>query len=464
MFGLFKKKKSTKATVNAAKTEETLFSWLDDSIGYGDETQAKMSRDEIKKSRTTDLDYNAFITDFVKGVAGANIVFQSNIKGEKTFNDEIESWWEFCDKKGNCDTSRNYHMNGFIRQMATQWISDGGFIVRTHYNEQWDSYLRFELISVDRIDTTKGVRGLEFDAWGGYTKVYIKDFNNKTNAISIDELIVFIPSWIDVYQRGAVSKLSALKAALDRIEQYVDAEVKQATNRARNGVFWFSSIFSTLIDSMREAHAKDADEGAGFRKFLTSARKKIQASAYKGDGITPMPHGDEVKFDHQTPSSTFKELTSFSKGLMAASIGKASSLVYFDIGDANYSSLKAALQSSEITSSIDFDDLFNMVLQGMKELQIEAGVAMGELDLPNYNQQKRKYHKVTARRTNKIDIEPVKTATANEKNANANHVSRKDIANEYGKDAEQVIDDNLELELYEKKRRAELKIEKEVSV
>ena len=92
---------------------------------------------------------------------------------------------------------------------------------------------------------------------------------------------------------------------------------------------------------------------------------------------------------------------------------------------------------------------------------IEAGVAMGELDIPDFNQNPRKYLKITARRTNKIDIEPVKTATANEQKLANNSISLKDVAEDSGKNAEQVIMENLELEQFEMQKREELGLIKE---
>ena len=196
----------------------------------------------------------------------------------------------------------------------------------------------------------------------------------------------------------------------------------------------------------------------------------MQKSAYKGDGTTPIPHEDEMQFDNQTPSSTMKEINSNGKGKMAASVGKPSSLVYYDISDANYASLKIAIQSSDITSAIRFNDLFNKVLKLIRQDQIEAGVAIGEIEIADYNSNKRTYHKVTARRISKINIEPLKTSKADEMNFKNEFMSHRDIASANGKEIEQIIEENYELKFFKKmmkkqikKKYKKLKIEKEVS-
>lgn len=307
MFKLFKKKKSTKATV---KKDDgfSLWSWLDGFSSVDNDAEAKVTRDSIKLSRTKELDYNIIIKDFIKTVVGANVIFQSNIKENKPLNDQIEEWLKQCCEVGHCDVTEEFHMNGFIRMMAILWRTDGGFVVRKHYNaDRWHNYMRPELISVDRIDTSKGTRGRELDSFGKTTKIYFKDFDGNSKGVSADELIIFLPKWIDIYQQGVVSELSAISKTVKRSESYADEELKQAEQRAKNGVYWHTSIFDTVLNITKKVwkdnSKSEKEQVESYGKFRENVVKKGESG-----GMTPVPLDDKITFDKQTPSSTFREL------------------------------------------------------------------------------------------------------------------------------------------------------------
>lgn len=412
---------------------------------------AKSSRDEIKKAKLEYLDYEAIIEENVKGVIGAHVSIQSMTEN-KDLRDEIELWIQEIAKKGNIETTNRWHLDGFLRVITRYYVEHGGIIIRKHYDNKFKAGVKWELISPERIDHSKGDQnGFEFDKYNAIKALWIQENNISSKRVPIDQLLLHIKNWYDIEQYTPLSKLTPLSTTIQDMDRLTKAEIKAAEENAKSGKIWKTSLYEVIMKSIKELKGKAQAEE--FEKI----RDMVVSKGQMGEGFVPIPEDDDViAFDRKATSSILSVLDKNTKEKMTASVGLPSSIVYKTLGDANYSELKYAVSSAEVTYEIDFSDLDSNILRPIIEEIIGRGVDMGEIKIPDFYQNKREYLKLSFLRTNNIDIEPLKTANANKIKIETGETSQPQIALKNGKDPYKLIDEQVEMEVYREKRRQEL--------
>ena len=267
----------------------------------------------------------------------------------------------------------------------------------------------------------------------------------------MDEVIYFAPVWLSLSQYSAISPLSGVFNVSDKLTSYSNSELESAENRAKSGVYWATELYDNVVKAIK--NMKD-DTGDKFKEVI----EKISKKGIKPHGSTAIPKEDKIyTVDHKS-DTVYESLNNNSKKSMSSGVGLGAQVVYRDVEKVNYSSAKYNNGLDNIKFGVEFDDLNNKVVMPMLKEVISYGVMTGALDIPDYFIKPRKYNKLEIMRAQYIDIEPVKTATANAKKLETGEETLQDIQARKGIDWKETIRKKLEVEKFERELREEMKV------
>jgi capsid protein len=452
------------ANVTVAQNEPV----TDDDFERIDVDFARKVREIVRWMGVNNPDVASVVEMNKMGVIGKGVNIQSRVKDADDYNTSVEEFLSVWGGKGNCELSGRFHLNAAFRAMVEFTDKDGGFIVRHHANPLWPEFYRFEMLEIGLIDISKHdeevnlINGMQRDSDGRVTALWLfKDADRMTSeAVSMDTLDFFSPVWVSLSQYTAVSKFASALPTIDKLDQYSDAELQAAVERAKAGKYWKTSLYDDIIQIVKNIQDSSVRE-----QKLTELYTRISEQGVKPHGLTPIPLGDDIAKVDEPSASVYPNLTKNGQKNIAASQGISAQLAYQDSSDSNYSSIKAIMAFASIQWGIRFDDLEHGVIRPMLSRAIDAGVMAGRIDAPDdYWQNRGKYHKLELMRVVEIDIEPGKTATANAKRLETGEISLRELCARRGRDVRDIIHERLEDELYELNLRRELGLDDGESV
>lgn len=429
----------------------------DEDIERIDISFVETTRKVVRWLSANGTDVGAVVTADVAGVIGSSVNIQSRIKDSKDLNESIEDYIDEWSE--SCEVTGRFHLNSALRAMVEFTDKDGGFLMRHHYDPKWSIPYKFELIEVGMIDINEHdednrvLNGIKTDKYGSIIGVYIYNSQerDKSSMVKYDDLTFFSPVWISLSQYTAVSKFSSFLPTVDKMEQYTDSELQKVIEEAKAGKYWQTSMYDDVMKIVK------ATKDENVRKTqLSTIMKTIGESAIKPHGLTPIPLGDDIVKTENVKPSVYPNMNKIAKGNIASSQGLSSQIVYQDSSDSNYSSIKAMMAFASIQWNIRWDDLEKMVVNPMFRRLITVGVMKKAIVAPNYFANPRKYLKLEYMRVTEIDIEPAKTATADEKKLKAKTTSKREICRRKGRNYEDVLREQIEDELLEEEMRKEL--------
>jgi capsid protein len=310
------------------------------------------------------------------------------------------------------------------------------------------------MIDTTRYDDKKNLfNGIQRDRDGRITGIYLYKTQERRESalVSMTELEYFSPVWISLSQYTAVTQLATVLPTLNKLDQYTDAELQAALNRAKNGKYWRTALYDDLMKIVRAQQEEETR-----KQQLTTLLERISEKGVKADGLTPIPLSDDVLRIDEPSASVFPNLAKNAKQNIAAGAGSASQLVYRDGTDANYSSLKGILGMVGIEWDTRFNDLTEEIVDFILSRAVRAGVAAGKLTIPDFWLDPDEYTEFDYMRNATIDIEPLKTANANAKNYETGSVSLTEICRRGGRDVEDVLRERISEQLLAERIRKEL--------
>lgn len=428
----------------------------DEDLERIDITFARKTREAVRWLGANNTDIASLVSTNKTGIIGSSLNIQSRIENKPEVNKQIEKLIKIWSKKGNCETTGKWHLNSLLRSLVEFTDKDGGFLLRHHYNTAWKIPYRVELIEVGMIDidaenmTASVLNGLKKDSYGRVTHIYLFDSSDRSTSkpIPITELEFFSPVWISISQYTSVSKFAAILPTIDKLDQYSDAELNAAIERAKAGLYWKSSLYEDIMKITRN----QKDESV--RKIqLSTLMSNISEQGVKPAGLTPIPSGDDIVNVSQPSASVYPNLVKNNRQGISAGMGLASQIVYQDSSDSNYSSIKAMMAFASIEWATRFDDLKNEIIDPIMARLIAVGVMLDKIDIPDYFQNTDDYLNLEYMRVTEIDIEPSKTASANKTSLENGTISKREIARKRGRNYEDVLREQLEDEVLEAQMR-----------
>lgn len=394
----------------------------------------RISSDFPKEIRQQTHWLNVNTTDipaFIRSTTSKTIGISVNTQVESPvplFNQQAESFIEEHNLIGVGELTGKHHSNSALRAISDFDLLDGGIIIRHHYNSAWEIPYKYELVGVGMIDTSKNdlykqagsytTAGVVLNKWNQPTHIwlYTGEERIRSEKVSLKNITYYSEVWVSVGQQAAISRLASLLPTLDGVDQYTQAELDAAIEAAKAGHF----IKSTAFDEIMQIAYKKLSEATDFNYQAAEFKTILQDLAKIGVGqygLSPIPASDEIQFNTATRDGVFSDLTSNTEMKMSAALGMSDIGVYSKASEANYSSIKYVSETDRLSTSIRFDNISNKILMEIHTRLVQVGVQIGRItDRAAYWKNPRKFNKFRYLRRVKIDIEPVKTSLANEKN------------------------------------------------
>lgn len=353
---------------------------------HGDFT--RRSRKEINYHNLNGTDITSIVRTNVSGVVGAKINIQSRNKKDK-INEDFEALLKMHGDKENFEVTGRWHRDEAWRMIVAFATLQGGIIIRHHYNSTWAIPYRMELVGIDMIDNSKNNRienvqnGLKKDSYGRVVGIYLYDsYDKRTSSIhTMENMDYVVFTWVSLSQYTAVSRLTTILQTIDSTSQYTESEVRAAMERAKNGVYWHTQLYDTILEALNEEfRTADADG----RTKLDEARSLIERLAQQGVGLsgaTATPKDDTItQIDNKT-DTVFETISNQSQKKMASAMGGSQVSTYRDIEKGNYASIKAAISFDEEECKIVFNNLENYVINQYLRRLFIVGVEKGFISL-----------------------------------------------------------------------------------
>jgi len=302
-------------------------------------------------------------------------------------------------------------------------------MVRHHYNTDWAIPYKYELVGVDMIDTSKHTRyekdkpstvaGLVFNKWNQITHVWLYNTDDKRHSSKVpyEDLTYYSEVWVSIGQQVAISKLTSILPTLDKVDQYAKAELEAAIEEAKAGAYLKSTAYNEIMKiayDMIEKETSTLPEKVVEFKQILQQLAKIGVGNY---GLSPIPSDDEVVFNNSKRDGIYKDLNDNAEMKMSSSIGMSSLGVYSKADKVNYSAMKYVSETDNLSASIRFDNISNLIVDEILTRLIQVGIQIGKItERVAYWKNPATFNKFRYLRRIKIDIEPAKTALANKTN------------------------------------------------
>jgi len=367
---------------------------------------------------TNDLvsSYNKVV---VAGVVGTGLSQQFKSKDEE-LNIQVEEWLEFCSEKGNADITKEFYREALERLATSELAVKGGFIIRHHWDDTLETLYAPELLSMDTVDRTKNnfdtglFSGVQINKLGQITGIWIYTTPSRNESIFVEKShFDFCILKLDPHQYGNISPLSAIMSRLDGFDDYNSSEIDGAKERSQKSIIMASPAADRILDVMKEWIEKKNISETDRERYVQEYKKALQSYTTPGihnSAVTAL--ADTKVFDLQkSGSSVFPSISENSKQTIAKGLGYSAGSVA-GIPEHSYNSALKSAQDEESQNAIFGQDIIS-IFKIVYRKYIEAGVILGELDIPDYFQNKRKYNRYL-KLTRKIrgHIDPLKQVNA----------------------------------------------------
>ncbi len=390
---------------------------------YGDFATA--SRQQINNLAVNGTDIPAILAAHVGGVVGSGI----NIQGanqDKEVNEAFETLLKVHNRPRNFAKNGRYSRNEGFRLAERFKQQHGGVLIKWHYGKVSGAEIPFtiELIEIGRIDTSKNDRkytknGIQTDTNGRITYIWL--FGTKmgvqSKRYSMKDMTYYAGIWIDLSQYTAVSELTTVLSTIAQKDEYMEAELQSAIDRARSGILWSTELYDVITDAVKERLKAAGNPAEGIAEFKT-IMNDLAARGVKPNGLTPIPSADKIhELDNKTDSvvDTFSAQTQ--KSIASATGGSAIS-TYKDVALGNYASIKAAISFDEEQYKIGFDQLKENIIEEYLERLYMVGVQTNAIPVTRseYFANRFSYHKWDILRVSKRSVDEKNDASARKMN------------------------------------------------
>ena len=452
------------------------FSWFDNkttpinlemTLGYSRDKahpERKVSVDKTNKEANTLRYMNDMVASYEKtvkrGVVGTG--FSLQFKTDDTdINTQAEDWLKYCSEKGNADFTKRFFRQKLERMIAGELAIKGGVMIRHHWDKRFTTLYAPEVLSLDTIDRTKfdfanGLfSGIQTNKFGQITGIWIykNQQRQQSTLVPIKNLELEILEF-DPHQYGNISPLATIMLRLDDMSTYTEQELKNAKRRAEKSMVvstpavdkYLLSLEEYIAEKTKGGYTQEAERAKQeYKKLL----KEFTAPGFH-DAAQVMGENTKVYDLQKSDSSQYNELLVQSKQTASRGLGYSMSSI-MGIPETSYNAAQKSAQEDEEENAIIGQSVMAICVEIYRR-QIEAGVILGEINIPDYYTRKRYYdRRISVGRTIKGHIDPVKQINANAKAVETRQESMIDIHRKANKDYEEVIADEVRYELAKKK-------------
>ncbi len=420
----------------------------------------KLNNLAISKNANNDL-VSSVRKAFENGTIGTEIPIQMRTK-DSQFNNDFEKWLKIWSLKGNCEVSGRFYRGLAERSLIGYALVQGGFIIRHHYNEKWLIPYKFEIIPLHMIDrretiTLNGyINGIKINSYGEIQSILIYTDNNKeiSEPVSYKDLTLYLNPFLDPTQYTGLSELAPILATLDMLEQYSQAELSSAKERADTPLIIKTHLYAELLEILKQ---KAKQNGKNLtNKELSELYKKFKINGTI-KGANYIPSDDEVVQMSKAKDTVFQALDNTSKRTISSGVGLSSQSTFREMP----SSYNAALlnnQKDDREYAIALKNFTELVWREViaKRL-LESLILSGKVKANDYWELPYFYHiSLEFQRASTAHIDPAKNETANAKALENGVKNKVDIISQQGGDYEENIRKEIQYEISKKKIQEEM--------
>jgi lambda family phage portal protein len=351
-------------------------------------------------------------------IIGTGIGMQAQVssasgKLQDRINTQIEDAWEEWTDKSTCHTAGKLSFADLERTMIGMLATDGEVLIRKVYKAFGDSNTPFalELLEADRL-------------LDNYTTYQAPNGNQIRMGVEMDEWMRPVAYWMYPNHPGDMSFISFQPSHFIRVpaEEIIHLYIIDRWPQSR-GMSWFHTAITGLKDmgGYEEAEIVKARASASVVGFINSPEPTVADEVVDNQRVRNfepgtieqlLPGETFTGFNPSTPNSAMEPFLRYMLRRTAAGVGMSYESLSRDYSQSNYSSSRLAL--------LDDRDLWR-VLQGfvirnfrqpIHKEWLNAAVMGGEISIPDYYINRKKYHKVRFKPRGWSWIDPAKEVIA----------------------------------------------------
>lgn len=420
----FKRSAPSKRSYGGANMSRLTADWITMSTSGDAEIRGslKMLRNRTRQLER-DNDYiQSYLREVENNVVGLGIQMQPQVKmvrGKKLnegLNAEIrDAWYEWCDKD-KCHVAGKLSFFQMERLLARSVARDGELVFRKIRQTFGDSKVPFalEVIEADRLDDEYNGRaengneirmGVELDQWGKPAAYYFftyhpGDYPFSGTKVSVGQRRMRVPA-----------------------EEIIHPFVTHRASQTR-GVPWMASAIMRLrhMQGYEEAEVIAARASAAIMGFVQSPEGELKGDDVQGgERVTDfepgvfkyLQPGETVSVPNNTrPGGQFSPFMKMQIRGAAAGVGCSAEMLSKDFSESNYSSSRLALLADRDNWRSVQDWMIENFHQQVFEGWLEMAVLSGELNIPDYEINPKKYESVRWMPRGWAWVDPLKEVSA----------------------------------------------------
>lgn len=428
--------------------------------------QADRPQRDIIRARGRDLERNSDIAEAIIGPLERNVVgtgirvqakvLRSDGAEDDELNQEIEDLWnEWC-RPRNCDVTGQQSFQEMQAMAIRRLQVDGGIIFVKTYTKTGTVPFTLQAREVDDLDTSinvlpglnrnRVIGGIEMDQYNKPVAYWLKKYTpdgfwtGKSERIEAQRIIFL---WRKI-RPSQIREISPLAKTLPRIRD-VNEFVEAVSVKER--ILACLSVFITK--------QQPGGLGRGVSGGKTDNRSGYQQQTISPGMIYELQPGENVAA--VTPSgqaTSAKEFISTQQRLAGSGQGLSYEAVSRDMSQVNYSSARQGLLEDQRTYMIWQQFLIEHFCREVYTEFLISAVLSGQLNIPDFWQNRKKYLKHVWIAPGWSWIDPLKEVSANAKAIETGQDTLSRICAERGEDWRDVL----------KQRAAEVKFAQELGI
>ncbi len=423
---------------------------------------------DVIRARARDLERNsdiaeAIISPLERNVVGTGITLQAKIKkadgeDDDDLNQQIEDLWnEWC-RPHNCDVTGLQSFAEMQRMALRRLVVDGGIIFVKTYTSNGIVPFTLQAREVDELDTSinqlsglgrknRIYGGIELNEYNRPVAYWLKKYTpdgfwtGQSERIEAKRIIFL---W-QKHRPSQIREMSPLAKTLPRVRdvnEFVEAVSVKERILACLAVFITKQVPGGSIG--RGVSGGRIDNQSGYQQTTISPGmiKELQP----GESVAPViPSGQ---------ATSAKDFISTQQRLAGSGQGLSYEAVSRDMSQVNYSSARQGLLEDQRTYKIWQQFLIEHFCREVYTEFVISAVLSGQLKLPDFWRNKRKYLKHVWISPGWSWIDPLKEVSAHEKALKTGQDTLARLCAERGEDWRDVL----------KQRAAEIKFAKELGI
>lgn len=405
----------------------------------------QLSRDLVR-ARARDLERNsdtvcAIIEALERNVVGSGIKLQAKVmdgdEENDALNNQIEALWqEWCNFK-NCDIGGQLCFSEMQKLAVRRRIVDGGLFFLFCTDRTAKIPLRLQIKEVNELDTgnlecngNKVVAGIEVDEFGKPTAYHFKKFDIwgwTGESVRVDaENVIFISNKMRTSEVREISPLARILSRLRDLNQYIEAVAVKERLMACLGVLIAKKTKGFAIGRPDDTVQRKPDRPRS-RRLYPGMMEEIDP----GDDVTVINPSGQASDAEQFISLMIRSI--------GASMGLSYEAVSRDMRKGSYSSARQGMIDDFKTYRMWQHYLIEHLCKPVYEKFLDHAVLSGQLPIPDYFENRKKYIQCAFIPGGMSWIDPQKEVNANQQAILSNQTTLEEICASRGNDYKEVL-------------------------